>query len=313
MRRRQRGVALITIMLVVAVATILGVEIASEQHFAILRGAHSLEDEQARQYALGGEELARQVLHADFVKQPGKDSNFEPWAAKDLHYEFEGGEVLIHIEDLQGRLNVNRVAYGNEIATSRARLQKLLADLGLDPTWLPKIVDWIDADEAREPGGAEDFDYLGTTPPHRTAGTMLTDPSELRMLLDMDNETWAKLRPYLTALPDPATPVNINTASAEVLASLSTAITPQMAETLMATRDSLEGYDSVNAFLQDPALAGTAVPNTGLGVQSGFFEVRIRARFNDRFAYLTSVIQRNLTDGRLRVISRDLGKRVAGV
>jgi type II secretory pathway component PulK len=68
----------------------------------------------------------------------------------------------------------------------------------------------------------------------------------------------------------------------------------------------------VQAFLQDEALAGRNVTLQGLGVQSGYFQVTVRARYQDRAGYLTSVIQRNAADGSLRVIYRDMMKPAPG-
>ena len=60
-----------------------------------------------------------------------------------------------------------------------------------------------------------------------------------------------------------------------------------------ASRRGGEGFDSVESFLQDDSLAGQGISPDGLSVQSGFFKVSVRARVDDRFGYLTSIIQRN--------------------
>lgn len=310
MKRKQSGVALITIMLVVVIATILGVKIASEQHFAIVRSANIFDDVQARQYAYGGEELARQILREDFVTTPTSDTLAEVWASTELQYEFENGGVDLLIEDLQGRLNVNSLAYGDSFIVTRERFQRLAAELGIEPMFVERLVDWLDENEARELSGAEDFDYLGLERPYRAANRAITDVSELRLLLEMDDETFSQIEPYIAALPDSSAPVNINTANAMVLAAVIPGITAVAAEGFVQNRDAQEGFETVDQFLQDPALAGTGLDRTGLGVQSGFFKVSVRARYHDRYAYLTSVIQRNTADGSMRVIYRDLSKKL---
>jgi general secretion pathway protein K len=105
--REQRGVALISILLVVVIATVLGVKMTTEQYFSIMRASNYFDQGKIRQYALGGEELARQLLYKDFTEQPQKDVLAEAWASRELKFDFEEGEIEILIEDLQGRFNLN--------------------------------------------------------------------------------------------------------------------------------------------------------------------------------------------------------------
>ena len=77
---------------------------------------------------------------------------------------------------------------------------------------------------------------------------------------------------------------------------------------LPGERNKLE--DAVDQFLQDPAFAGLNINGSGLGVQSMFFQVSVKARYLDRFAYLTSVVQRDPADGSMRVIYRDLSRKI---
>ncbi|MDZ7686478.1 MAG: type II secretion system minor pseudopilin GspK [Gammaproteobacteria bacterium] len=174
-----------------------------------------------------------------------------------------------------------------------------------------RIVDWVDADDGKGQLGAEDFDYLALAPPYRSADRPMTTISELRLILEMNAETLRKLTPHVSALPDPAAPLNVNTATAPVLAALVPNLTAEAAEGLVSTRDSGGPWESVTDFLQEPALAGSGLSATGLGVQSGYFRVSVRARFLDRFAYLTSIVQRNPVDGSMRVFYRDMSKKIS--
>jgi general secretion pathway protein K len=107
--------------------------------------------------------------------------------------------------------------------------------------------------------------------------------------------------------------LNINTASALVLQSISAGLGVETAELLVAQREELQGFESVLEFLQSPELAGLGISGDGLGVQSAFFEVRVKARFRERFAYLTSIVQRSPIDGSMRVIYRNSSKKIIPV
>lgn len=309
-RTSQRGVALISVILIVVVATVLGVEMITDQSYAISRLTSIANTQQAQQYALGGEELARQILHEDFIDSPGKDDLTEIWASNELNYEFDNGEINLHIEDLQARLNINGLARAGTNNIARARLINLVALLGIDVMYVDRMLDWVDADTSKTEIGAEDWDYLGLDRPYRTAGQYMADISELRLLLDMNPETFDALSPYLATLPAENVPLNVNTAPAEVIKSLAPEVPIEAAQGVVQLREQNGGYESVDQFLQDPAFAGLNINSSNLGVQSMFFQVNVRARYLDRYAYLTSVVQRDPADGSMRVIYRDLSKKI---
>ncbi len=305
---RQGGVALVAILLVVAIGTVMAASMVVEQQATIQTTRGFLSRGQAQQYALGGEELARQILRADAEEATGIDYLLEAWADPELHYEFEEGEVHLQITDLQGLFNVNQLSEENpEQGIARQRLNNMLAAVNADPTIADRIQDWIDTDTSARVTGAEDFEYLVFDPPYRTGNVIVADVSELA-LTGLEPEIYHALWPYLTALPESRTKINVNTASAPVLQSLAPGLTPELAEALAARRADAEGFETVQIFLQQPELAGLGVLAQGLGVQSAFFEIRVIARYRDRFSYLTSVLHRNTLDGSMRILQRDFSR-----
>jgi len=128
----------------------------------------------------------------------------------------------------------------------------------------------------------------------------------------MDAEKFAQIAPFVAAIADPNTKININTASPQVIQAIAPGLSLSAAESIVAGRNSNGPFLSLNDFTDDESLGLSArdIVIDGLSVQSSFFQVSIRARFQDRFGYLTSIIQRDLTDGTMRVIYRDQGKKV---
>mgnify|MGYP006096666003 FL=1 len=309
MNAKQSGVALVTVLLVVAIATVMAVAMVQEQQGSIHITRSFLSRGQAGQYALGGEELARQILQEDHEEGDNRDYLTEEWADPDLHFEFEDGEVNLQITDLQSLFNINLLSSENAlVGIARLRLINLLNAVGADPLLSDRIQDWIDADTSARPAGAEDYDYLVYEPPYRTGNAMIQDVSELG-LLGFEPEVLQQIIPFFTALPDAQTLININTATPYILQSLASELSREGAERLAENRDEQEkGFESVEAFLRFPELAGLAVNSGGLGVQSTFFEVRTIARYQTRFSYLTSVLYRNPLDGSIQVIYRDFSK-----
>ena len=309
MNAKQSGVALVTVLLVVAIATVMAVSMVQEQQGSIHITRGFLSRGQAGQYALGGEELARQILHEDHAEGDSRDYLTETWASPDLHFEFEEGEVNLQITDLQGLFNVNSLSSENALTgVARQRLVNLLSAVGADPLLTDRIQDWIDVDTSARPAGAEDFEYLVYEPPYRTGNAMVQDVSELG-LLGLEPETLQQVIPFFTALPDSRTLVNVNTASPYILQALAPELSFESATVLVQRREEQEeGFETIEEFLQIPELAGVGVVTDGLGVQSSFFEVRTIARYQERFSYLTSILHRNPLDGSIRVIYRDFSK-----
>lgn len=309
--RQQQGVALITILLVVVIATVLGVSMSTDQHFAVNRARTFFDQGIVRQYALGGEELARQILHQDFIEAPLTDHLNENWAAKDLRFEFEQGEIELLIEDIQSRLNLNSLAIeGEGRRLAKERLTSLFAEQGLDATYVDRILDWVDQNNSVSALGAEDFEYLGLERPYRAANVPMVDLSELRLILEMDSVKFAQIVPYVTTIADANTKININTATPQVLQAIAPGLSLSAAESIVAVRDSNGPFIDLNDFTDTEEEGMANVDDAGLSVRSSFFQVSIRARFQDRFGYLTSIIQRDPTDGTMRVIYRDQGKKV---
>ena len=301
----QAGVALVSVLLIVAIATVMAVTMIQEQHASVQITRGYLSRTQSNQYALGGEELARQILYEDFELGTSRDFIGETWSDPTMHFEFEQGEVNLRIIDLQGLVNLNGVfnaATSQEIAKSR--LKNLIASQGLDLNLVDRLQDWLDEDAGSLAAGAEDFDYLLLKPPYRAGNRPMAHVSELRLTGIID-EQYRLIEPVLTALPTIDARLNVNSAPALVLQSLSPELTLGVAEIITAVRDEQEGFESVEEFLRQPQLAGLGISADGLGVQSAFFEVRIVARYQDRYSYLTSLIHRDSISGAQSVLSRN--------
>ena len=240
--RGQRGVALITVLLVVAIVTVICAGMIARQQLSIRGTGNQLQARQAWHYALGGEALAQTLLRRDLQQsgegtgQPAVDHLLEPWALPQPAYDLDEGQgqVQVRIEDLAGRFNLNSLVQEQQPnAAALAQFRRLLQRLQITEPYAERLVDWIDSDQ--QPSGefgAEDNAYLLLEPPYRTAGRRLEDLSELRLLLGMRDEDFQRLAPYVSALPAD-TPLNINTASAMVLSSLADSLSPSAAESLV--------------------------------------------------------------------------------
>lgn len=309
--RKERGVALITVLLVVAIATVVTAGMIARQQLSIRSSSNQLSTRQAWHYALGGEAMAQAILARD-MKQPGTnprqpiDHLREAWARPLPAFSVDQGRVSVQIEDLSGRFNLNSlVSNGQPDQQAVQRFRRLLLRLNIDPLLADRLVDWLDDNQQPSgAGGAEDNDYLLLQPAYRAANRPLQDVSELRLLLGMRAADFARLQPYVAALPAEAG-LNVNTASALVLSTLADNLTPEAAQELIKGRG-VDGYRSLGAFTAQPALAGAGELDGHLTLGSRYFEVRTDVQQGDRRRTLTSFLQRE-PDGKVLVLQRDLG------
>jgi general secretion pathway protein K len=221
---RQRGVALIMAVLIVALATMLAVNVTFRGMMDQRRSANLFALDQGFAVALGAEAWAADILRQD-AQDSQTDHLGEAWAQSlaALPIDEGVGTVEGRLEDMQGRFNLNNLVFadGTTNAKAVAQFERILSLLEIEPKWASIIADWIDADaQPNFPDGAEDSVYLGQAPPHLAANMPITRASELMALPDFDADRFRRLQPYVTALPV-GTKLNVCTASGIVLDSLS--------------------------------------------------------------------------------------------
>ena len=204
----------------------------------------------------------------------------------------DGGDVAGRIVDLQGAFNVNNlVRDGKVVPAELLRFRRLLAVLALPPHLADALADWLDADgDVRPGGGAEDGYYAALDPPYLAANRALMDVSDLALVRGFDDNVRARLGLFITALPRP-TPVNVNTAPAEVLFAVLSDVDLETARALVAQRERTY-FASVGDFAR--RLPGLSVsPDAGLAVASDHFLVAVRARIGESSVAGTALLVRD--------------------
>lgn len=313
MSLKQSGVALITVMLILALATVTAVSMASKQNIDTHRSANILNYEQAYQYISGAEDFSKQklIIHfANNIAEPVTEVDINKWK---VAFPVEGGSISGEIEDLQALFNVNSLVDANGVANQLqiTRFRNLLSNIPLTPpanltintNIVEAIVDWIDRDQnPLGVNGVEDNEYLGYTESYRTANQPMSDISELLLIKGIDKNIYDILLKYLCVLKEVNSAINVNTASAVVISSLDSNITLNQADTLVANRVA-NSFASVADFLNDPIFAGLNISVSGLSVTSDYFRLKTLAQINKTNLRYTSQLYRN-ANRIIRVIKR---------
>ena len=303
MVRRDRGVVLLSVLLVLALLSALAWQLMGRHSLVIAQSRFMFTGDQSLGYALGAETFARQVLFDEWRQGgAGKDTLLEPWAQPVAPFEIDNGFLEVQVRDLHRCFNLNSLA-GANAQQNVDRFKTLLRNRELPENLAEVWKDWIDADQEITGFGAEDGDYLGNDPPYRTADRPAAHVSELALVRDFDPAYWEALESEVCVLPSTELRINVNTASAAVLAALSPNLNePQLEAFTEAPRD----YDAVAAVVSEFADLTGAVD--ALTVTSEYFEVSVRARVDDGQTELTSVLRRDAASGAIELVSRNLGR-----
>ena len=324
MKSKQRGVALIIALILVALATILASKLTFDGFLERRRAIGVLAAEQALHFGLGAEALAADVLAQDAQNNAHYTTLAAPWAQPTQPLPItpqddpEGepiGTLQGALEDMQGRFNLNSLARMSmdvklktpvQDAQQLAQFQRLLTLVGLEPKWAAIARDWIDADDIPgSPDGAEDQVYTSQMPPYRTGNYPMMSPSELMNMPGFGADRYRLIAPYVTALPDVAAPINICTASAPVLMSLSEKLMGDYTPQVLAEGRKTGCFPDKNAFTNIVGPQFLAEINTRWDTKSQYFQLTTRVTLGTTEFTLYSLLKR--ANGKTTPLLRSFG------
>lgn len=260
MREGERGAALLTVLLLVAVIAVLAAHGIDRLAGATKLASNSRELSQAKSYLIAAESIGMQSAEQIVSISPGRTTNLGGWNGQERHFPVPGGLITAVLRDGGNCFNVNSVVQQTgAVLTARpegqAQFMRLMGLLdvpqGQAMDIMESLTDWIDSDTSPLRGGAEDAHYTRLETPYRTANAVLVDISELRAVKGVTSEIYAQLAPWLCALPTTdLSPININTLRPEqaiLLAMLSNSPDIGGARQFLGRRTEV-GYGSLNDF-----------------------------------------------------------------
>jgi len=305
-RKNQTGVALIVILLIVATVAALATQMHWQHRISMRRVENQVTQQQAYQYAIGGENWAREILVAD-LRDTTTDHLSEEWASSLPPLPIDGGAIQGRIIDLQGRFNLNSIIdeNGKTQADRVEQFQRLLQALEIDPSIAAAVADWLDSDNYPEfPGGAEDETYSALDKPYKTANHFITDVTELMSIKGFNKAIFEQLKPHISTLPI-RKGLNVNTATPIVLQSLSNDLNPAIVEEILDQR-AQGAFENINEFFTLTNLQPEVV-TASLDTQSEYFlleiDVNLQNRLYRRHTYLFRDLQAGTVSSYQRIHS----------
>lgn len=287
---RQRGAALILAILTVALVATLAAAVTADYGAAVASVSGRHDQAQARLLARGAVDWARNVLAEDKLHGNPIDYAGEVWATHVPPTPVEEGEVSGEIQDLSGRFDLNRlVSNGVADPDQVTAYERLLTLLGVTDArardLAAALLGWLGVGSA----GEADW-YAAQMPPRLPAKALLLDVDELALVRGYDPALVALLRPFVAALPQPAG-LNVNTASAEVLAAMLPRLSLDSARMIAAQQQGAPFKDLAD-FRARIANSSNSVGDAHFAVSSRYFLASGRARFGEATTSMQVLLDR---------------------
>jgi general secretion pathway protein K len=313
-QKRQRGAALLAAMLTVALVATLAAGAMWQQWRAVEAEGIERQQAQARWLLLSALDWARVILRED-ARADGPNNTqavdhlAEPWAVplqqvrlssflsalpdgvSNSEDEALSDQVFLsgHIIDLQSRLNVTALLSGDKLNPGMQQaFERLFSALGLPQEQLQRMVIQLLAAQDSKQAGAplmpqrvSELTWLGLTP-----------------------QTLSQLQTHITVLPVQV-PVNVNTASAEVLYACVPGLSMTDAQNLVQQR-ARNHWASLDDFKKALGRNSGNASEATHSVNTKFFEVYGRLSMAQTTLIERSVVQRDQAD--LKVLWRDTGQ-----
>jgi general secretion pathway protein K len=297
----QSGAAILTAMLVVTLIATLTVAALWQQWRSLEIEAAQRARAQSGWILVGALDWARLILRED-ARSGGADHLAEPWAVpleearlatffaadnttdtslNDAQQSFISGQII----DMQGRLNVrNLVGADNKVSAVAVRqFARLFGLLGLPETQVPPM-----AENLRR--------ALDNSTPTSEGEPVPLAPARVEQLvwLGLSPQTIAVLAPFVTILPH-STPVNLNTAPAEVILASIDGSDMAVARRLVSTR-ALSHFKTLNEVAQLLGDVPGQIAQENHSVSSRYFEVRGKLRLDELAVLERSLVARDGLD-----------------
>ncbi|WP_375335688.1 type II secretion system minor pseudopilin GspK [Shewanella sp. VB17] len=313
---KQRGVALIVVLLIVAMVAIIATNINSRNQLSMRRTLNVAQYDQAFWYALAAEELTKKALKQDLEDDDNRVHLQQYWAQSDMVFDVDNGVVGGKISDMRACFNLNSLAVGDtekeknnpngqdKLSLAARQYKGLLVALGMDDFSAEQLTytlkDYLDEDTRSSQFGAEDAEYESRHVPYRAANTLMSHRSELRAVIGYSQDLYLKLLPYICAIPGNTQQLlNVNTIKVEQAALLAGMFNGKMsvgeAENVINQRPNDEGYEKIEDFKTNSSVANLLSEDAALSssfvIKSKYFRLEAAAKVDTAVFRLESVIK----------------------
>lgn len=303
MASKCQGIALLTVLLMVALASIAAATLLKRQVNSMQAVNYLQQQNQALLYAMSAENFLQALLLNDMENSADVDHQHEIWAKPMPVFPIENGYIQGVLEDQSGRFNLNCLldAQGQVNQAAKIWFEQLLTRVGLPAELSQAVIDWQDSDDqVMGAMGAESAYYQGLPQHYLPANHYFYSIEELKQVRGFEGDKFNLIAPYVAANPNIASRVNINMATAVVLASLSDSLDLVMIQNELDQRkQNLQYFKNVNELwaLKSFSAMDNRLKQQFIGlltVQSDYFQARIEVTLANTTRQWTSYLVKKI-------------------
>jgi len=311
-RGRQRGVAIVTALLLAALAITLVMSLFGQQNVQV-RSIENQRYQLQKQWVMRGAlDWARLILRED-AKVNKVDYIGEPWSVPleetrlDQYVDNGRGSeddtdatLSGYIIDAQSRLNLTNLSANGVIdQPTLEAFKKLLTAQGMDSGLAAATAAMVASTQSLSAHVNPDGSIGAAAVSAKILA--MTQVDDLLAVPGFSPAAVAKLRELVVFLPV-ATPININTASAQVISARIAGISVSDAQQIVTSRDQAYYRDLVDLAARWNAGKG-ALPNASVvNTQTSYFIVHGHVRLGRSVLDQDALIERTPTSGATRVV-----------
>jgi len=303
---RQRGLALIQVIFIIALLTTIVSVIQIDNRREILRTYQKLAQIQAHEYLISGESIAVQGLWLD-RNLNNIDHLNEDWAQIFGPLPLDAGQegkilpglITVQISDLNSLFDLNGlVDKGAQGDLLQAAFENLLIGENLSPSIALNLRQWFDD------GSGSEYLYMNKPTPFQPSLRPMVDSSELKRIEGMSEPSFRLLEPLITTLPTSGQ-YNLNTIDKKILVALVPGIDKQLIDSIIMNRE-VSPYTSVNDLFNRNGISNKQkklFPADQFKVTSNYFRINCKVTLSGDEYYMQSVVHRS-QDNKISILSR---------
>ena len=300
----EKGAALLSVLLLVAVMSIASVAILEVSLAALSKSRIVDARGQLNWQVTGAEEVGLVVVETLGLASNRELNDRTPNFRQTVTTPLPEGILITRLEEASNCFNINALRLAGEedelVSDRRRMFSMLLTSLSFSQSEVEALtaglVDWLDSDNSQSLSGAEEVYYSRLTPPYRPANVQIASITELRGIRGYSQELFTALRPLLCARnTSTLATFNINTLTLQEAPLLVTAFSGELslndAINLIEARP-IGGWESVESMTADERIQNIAAEFHRvelLSIQSNFLKIEGQINLRDETLEFTTV------------------------
>ena len=228
-----------------------------------------------------------------FVK--ASKQNIDPKKLRFTQPWLKGISVQTDLIDLQSRLNLNNLKNTNQLKSLTLLMTHLIPKQSPQNAFLLALQtqEWLTKKNPNVTNVSSENYYQHQTPPYYPSHKPFTSISEWRLVKGITQTVYNRISPYVASLPK-STPINLNSASKEIIRSLKINMNDTQVSAIVKARGK-QGFRTLKEALENPLIKALGLKEKETTLTSNYFLIMSHASSQDIDITLFTVIKREIT------------------